>query len=101
VWHAPTESVVNLMILARLGKPPLWACRDSMKMSPCELFRNVPFGAVETARSAPANGAPVATPQAPTPMGAAWACGGSTPLATALLACDYDAPAQRGHFLVS
>src|SRR5450759_5138514 len=77
------------------------ACRDSMKMSPYELFRNVPFGVVRAARSAPANGALVATPQAPSPTGAAWACGGSTPLATALLACHYDAPNKRGHLLVS
>lgn len=62
------------------------------------LHENVPFGLVRAARSAPANGAPVATPQAPTPTGAAWAYGGSTPLATALLACHYDAPNKRGHF---
>src|SRR5208283_857587 len=83
------------------GDPLCIECRDSMKMSPFELVRNVPFRAVEAARSAPANGAPVATPQAPSPTGAAWACGGSTPLATAFLASKDDAPDKRGHFLVS
>ena len=73
-------------------------CRDSMKMPPYEFLRNVPFGASEAARSAPANGAPVATPQAPSLVGAAWACVGSTPLATALLASKYDALTKRGHF---
>lgn len=102
----PSEAAQGRIFFKQSGfrggcKGFLRECRDSMKMSPCELFRNVPFGALEAARSAPANGAPVATPQTPSPAGAAWACGGSTPLATALLASKHDAPTKRGHFLVS
>jgi hypothetical protein len=50
-----SRAVERMAELPRNCNVDLGYCRDSMKMSPCELFRNVSFGTVRAARSAPAN----------------------------------------------
>ena len=72
-----------------------------MRMSLFQLNGNVPFVLLERPGERPPMGPLVATPRSPSAMGKAWACGGSTPLATALLAYTYDAPDKGGHSLLS